>query len=128
MRFVCLYTADAENWMNYIIPPQKGILFELDQARDQEKPITVGGCPVNAIRKVNNDGTDLFIGAIDITRNSDFGEVVRTEHGDYIVDQSKKEENERLNLEREVGDPEILWDFGGERDCNVGLSYPARRS
>lgn len=100
--------------MNHIIPPQKAILFELDQARDQEKPITVGGCPVSAIRKVNEDGTDLFIGAIDLSRNADFGELVQTEAGEYTIDKSKKEENEKLNQEREAGDPGIIWDFGGE--------------
>ncbi|KAJ3500723.1 hypothetical protein NMY22_g19166 [Coprinellus aureogranulatus] len=66
----------AEKWMNHIIPPQKAILSQLEEARDQETLLTVGGCPVNAIRKVNEDGSDVFIGAIDISRHVGLGELV----------------------------------------------------
>ncbi|KAJ3510912.1 hypothetical protein NMY22_g15820 [Coprinellus aureogranulatus] len=107
-----LMPTDAENWMNHIIPPQKAVLFELDQARDQPNLITVGAVPVSAIRKVNEDGTDVMIGAIDLSRNQDCGELVRGEDGEYRIDKSVKEESEKINRDREAGDPEIIWDFG----------------
>lgn len=99
--------------MNHIIPPQKAILSELEQAKSQEALITVGGCPANSIRKVNVDGSDLFIGAIDISRHLNLGELVLGEDGEYVVDKDEKEEKEKVNKEREVGDSEILWVFGG---------------
>lgn len=107
--------------MSNIIPHQEAILSELEQARSKEALITVGGCPVNSIRKVDQDGKDLFIGAIDISRQLNLGEFVPTGDGGYVVDRENKEENERVNKEREVGDPDILWAFGGT------ISYAAHR-
>ena len=67
---------------------------------------------MNSIRKVNEDGTELFIGSVDIHRVN-LGELVLGESGEYAVDMSRKEENQKKNEEREVGDPEIIWEFGG---------------
>ncbi|TEB20039.1 acyl-CoA N-acyltransferase [Coprinellus micaceus] len=104
-------TSDAEQWCNRMIPPQKATLFELEKARDQPALITLNACPVNSIRKVNDDGTDLFIGSVDIHRVS-LGELVLGESGEYVVDMSRKEENQKRNEEREVGDPDIVWEIG----------------
>lgn len=68
---------------------------------------------MNSIRKINEDGTDVFIGAIDIFRNGNLGELVLGEKGEYVVDVSRKEENEKKNEARAVGDPDIIWEFGG---------------
>lgn len=109
--------ADAEFWSNRIIPPQKATLFEFEKARDQPGIITADICPVNSIRKINEDGTDVFIGAIDIFRNANLGELVLGGNGEYLVDMSQKEENQKKNEGREVGDPDIIWEFGGAFPC-----------
>ncbi|KAJ2930434.1 hypothetical protein H1R20_g6651, partial [Candolleomyces eurysporus] len=68
---------------------------------------------VSILRKVNEDGTEIFIGAIDIIRNGG-GEVVISADNpeEYTIDVEKKEENVKINAERAPGDPEILWEFG----------------
>ena len=80
--------------------------------RDQPALKIIDACPVNSIRKVNKDGTDLLIGSVDIHRVS-LGELVLGESGEYVADMSRKEDNQKRNEEREAGDPEIIWELGG---------------
>ena len=105
-------TADAERWCNHVIPPQQVTLAKLEKARDQPMPITLDACPVNSIQKVNKDGADTFIGSVDIHRFN-LGELALGESGEYTDDMSCKEENQKRNGEREVGDLDIVWEFGG---------------
>ena len=90
--------------------------------RDQPALKIIDACPVNSIRKVNEDGTDLLIGSVDIHRVS-LGELVLGESGEYVADMSCKEENQKRNEERGAGDPEIVWEFGG--GISFYLSYYA---
>ena len=107
---------DAQNWLNHVKPPADAVLKQLEEAKDQLDPlIVVGHCPVSIIRKVNEDGSDLMIGAVDIFRDGG-GEVVvsATNPEEYVECVKSKAENVQLNMNRAPGDPEIIWSFGGE--------------
>jgi len=69
----------------------------------------VGSCPVRAIREVKEDGSDVFIGDIGVTRCA---------HGELMglsgIDWEKKAMLEGKNNDLPVGDPSIIWSFGGE--------------
>lgn len=108
--------ADAEHWLDIVIPLSDGILRKLEDAREEKEMIFTNGSPMVVIRKVNHDGSQIFIGACDLTRCTDFGEVVWKEEGDgdglWIVDKINKANKEKINLEIDVGDPEIIWEFG----------------
>ncbi|KAF6748453.1 hypothetical protein DFP72DRAFT_576588 [Ephemerocybe angulata] len=106
--------SDARKWLGHIRSLSDNVLADLEAARDTPELITVGDCPVSMIRKVNEDGSELQIGAIDIVRCCRWGEVVKSpEDPDiYVVDLTRKVENAKINYERDVGDPEIIWEFG----------------
>ncbi|RXW24536.1 hypothetical protein EST38_g1314 [Candolleomyces aberdarensis] len=105
--------ADAQSWLNHIIPPKEAVLKQLEEARDQPELITVDHCPVSILRKVNEDGSQIFIGAVDIIRYGGGEVVISADNpGVYTLDVEKKEENTKINMERAPGDPEIIWDFG----------------
>jgi hypothetical protein len=42
------------------------LLAELEAARDDRAPKIVDGCPVGIIREVKEDGTEIFLGNIDL--------------------------------------------------------------
>jgi len=63
----------------------------------------VGGCPVRHIREVLRDGTDVYLGDIGITR------AVMEE----VLDPEERKKVAQANNERAVGDPSIVWTFGG---------------
>ena len=65
--------------------------------------VAVSGCPVGCLRAVQEDGTEVFLGAIEFTRCG-------------FPDLLDRKEQERLvskNESRKRGDPEIVWCFGG---------------
>jgi hypothetical protein len=66
-------------------------------------PVTASGCPVSSLREVQLDGTDVLIGSCALIR-SGFHEVPETDERE----RSKKENNARP-----VGNPHIIWSFGG---------------
>ncbi|KAJ7070497.1 GNAT domain-containing protein [Mycena amicta] len=58
---------DANWWLDRVIPASEKLLAELEDAKDAPKLLIVDGCPVNYLREIQDDGTELFIGAIDFT-------------------------------------------------------------
>lgn len=63
---------------------------------------------MSSIREVKEDGTDIFLGSIAITRCT-FPELIDTDS----VDWEHKEEKAAANEKLEVGDPNIIWSIGG---------------
>lgn len=62
----------------------------------------VGGCPVRHIREALPDGTDVYLGDIDIRRGP-FEE---------IPDPEERRKQVELNESKALGDPSIVWTFG----------------
>ncbi|KAI5988511.1 hypothetical protein EDC04DRAFT_2614534 [Pisolithus marmoratus] len=62
-------------------------------------PGFVGGCPVRCIRKVQNDGTDIFIGYVTVHR------------GVYadVLDETERQIVTEENNKKTAGDPSIRW-------------------
>ncbi|TFY71136.1 hypothetical protein EVG20_g1876 [Dentipellis fragilis] len=94
----------AEWWIEHAQPVEAAVWKELQEG-DADAPLkVVGSCPVSAIREQLNDGTEVYLGSADFRRH------------DY-VDIVDLEERARLKAEndaKEVGDPTIIWSFGGE--------------
>lgn len=63
---------------------------------------------MRAIREVQDDGTDIYIGDIGILR-CHYGELMGLNGVDWENGPKLKEANDSL----EVGDPHILWSIGG---------------
>lgn len=96
----------AEEWLPQIIKQSDDILAELreEERLNPDGPLKlVGGCPVRHIREVLRDGTDVYLGDIGITR------AVMEE----VLDPEERKKVAQANNERAVGDPSIVWTFGG---------------
>jgi len=94
----------ADYWLSIVMKSSDDILRELAEAGEgqADSPLpAVGGCPVRHLREVKEDGTDVFIGTIEIRRCCFQGEDPQTR------DRLQKE-----NAERAVGDPDIVWCIG----------------
>jgi len=83
-------------------------LQQLEDAKDNPIPITVGDCPVRSLREVKDDGTDIYIGDLEVCRCM-HGELM----GQGAVDWANKEALEAENNSISVGDPSIIWSMGG---------------
>lgn len=94
--------------MNLIKPKCDAVLQELHDAQGTEALKLVGASPVRSIREVKEDGTDIFIGDVDIGRCG-YGEFFGTDGVDWAHRDLKVKENE----DRKLGDQDIIWDFGG---------------
>ncbi|KAJ7361139.1 acyl-CoA N-acyltransferase [Mycena albidolilacea] len=57
----------GEWWVNQAKPQSDKLLAELEEARNDPTLKIVDACPVGSIREVKEDGTDIFLGNIDIT-------------------------------------------------------------
>lgn len=80
------------------------ILREAD-VQGKEELVFVDACPVRALREVQEDGTDLYIGDLFIHRCERF----------YDLRDSEQERiRAKQNAELPVGDPGIIWDVGGK--------------
>lgn len=91
---------NADEWQA-LIKSQSDPLIE--DISSKEVGAIVSGCPVRAIREVRADGSELYIGDVSVTR-----------HGWLELDDEKERTALREeNLARDVGDPNILWAFGG---------------
>lgn len=64
----------------------------------------VDECPLRAIREVRPDGVEIYIGDISIQRHN-FAEV---------LDKDKREDMQRENEAKAIGDEEIVWAIGGK--------------
>lgn len=76
--------------------------------RDDSKLKVAAEFPVRAIREVQEDGTDLYIGDIGISRCG-YGELMDLNR----VDWENASERKKVNDSLELGDPRILWAIGG---------------
>lgn len=68
----------------------------------------MGACPVRILREVQPDGTELFLGDVAVIRHQ----------WPELDDEIQREILKAENLSRDVGDPEIVWSFGGMRRPN----------
>lgn len=99
---------DAEEWLTRSTRNSNEILRELRE-ESQEGPLKiVGGCPVTTIREVQEDGTQVLLGSIGVFRG-----MFR-----YLGDAEARQLAEE-NQAREVGDPAIEWEIGGESGVAV---------
>jgi hypothetical protein len=85
-------------------------LKELEDAKDDPTLKIVKGCPVSFLREVKEDGSDVFIGSLDITTCL-YGEVMGP---DGVVDWENKKKLEDENKSLEAGDAQIVWCFKGK--------------
>ncbi|KAI0361484.1 hypothetical protein OH77DRAFT_1492525 [Trametes cingulata] len=95
----------GEDWVAQTKERSEAVLHELRVA-EEEQPrgpfAAVSGCPVSCLRGMNDDGTDVYLGAIEFSRCN-------------FPDVRDKAEQERLtsrNESRKTGDPEIVWCIG----------------
>ncbi|KAG6890041.1 hypothetical protein C0995_012498 [Termitomyces sp. Mi166 len=92
---------------------------ELEAARESPELVLVGNCPVRAIREVLEDGSDVFLGDIGITRAKD-GKLLAPP--DETDDENAARYVE-INMSLPAGDPNITWSVGvydtGEYDMVV---------
>ncbi|KAJ7455930.1 acyl-CoA N-acyltransferase [Mycena galericulata] len=57
----------ADWWLNQAKQKSDFLLAELEAAREDPEPKIVDACPVSSIREVKEDGTEIFLGSIDIS-------------------------------------------------------------
>ena len=86
---------------------------ELEDAKDDPTPKIVKGCPVTYMREVKEDGSDVFIGSLDITPCI-YGELMGPDGVDWENKKKLEDENNSLN----TGDARIVWCFGGKSRLN----------
>ncbi|KAF9011074.1 acyl-CoA N-acyltransferase [Cyathus striatus] len=97
----------GEEWLKIIIPRCDAALQTLKDAKPESNLLLVEHCPVRYLREVQEDGTDIFIGDVDISR-CDSGELM----GTYTINWDEKERCEGENSNRPLGDPAITWSVG----------------
>lgn len=100
----------AEVWYNVVKPPSDAVLAELETAKDKTELITVGHCPVQAIREVLDNGQDVYLGDINFTRLRD-GKLLGPSGVEVNAEQAPRYAAE--NAGRAIGDPDIVWTVGG---------------
>jgi hypothetical protein len=88
-------------------------IFERLQGAREAPPIQVPRCPVNFIREVQPDGSDVLIGDINVRRCIDPLIMAPSEITDWTLKgmQSWVDANEQ----RPAGDPDIVWTLAGTR-------------
>ena len=97
----------AEEWVAKTKDASAAVMRELRTANEEHPRgpfVAVSGCPVGCLRAVREDGTEVFLGAIEFTRCG-------------FPDLLDRKEQERLvarNGSRKRGDPEIVWCIGCE--------------
>ncbi|KAF8808010.1 acyl-CoA N-acyltransferase [Phlegmacium glaucopus] len=102
------YTLEHGNdWVKLVRSHVEETLKELEDAKDEPTLKFVNRCPVTFLREVKEDGTDIFIGSIDMT-TCVHGELM----GPDGVDWENKEKREKENNSLELGDPRKIWCFG----------------
>lgn len=96
----------AEMWQSSVKKESDSLLKDLYDAADNNRaPIVSRGCPVRSLREIKEDGSDLFIGDISIDRAGRFT---------YLRDAESEAQKIEHNKSLPTGDPEIIWDIGGE--------------
>jgi hypothetical protein len=79
-------------------------ITELQEIQQGKRKWVGAGSPITVIRKMNSDGTGVFIGNIGIRRREFFS--IQNE----VERKRAKDENDAL----EAGDPRIVWEIGCE--------------
>lgn len=101
----------AEIWSAFVQASSKAVLNKLEAAKDDQDLIVVDGCPVRAVREVMANGEEVYLGDIGIQRCTD-GKLLAISAGVQANDKNITQYEEE-NTRRSVGDPEIIWVFGG---------------
>lgn len=97
----------AEDWVAKTLEQSESVMRELRAANEEDPqgPLaSVSGCPVGCLRRVEEDGREVYLGAIEFTRCG-------------FPDLLNREEQERLvtrNESKRRGDSEIVWCIGCE--------------
>ena len=86
----------------------------MEDFKDDATLKVVGEFPVRAIREVQEDGTEVYIGDIGISRCS-YGELMDLNRVDWEHASERKTINDSLDL----GDPSILWSIGGKYQLTI---------
>lgn len=102
----------AESWLGRVKEKSDALISALEGNPDDKNVATnkdtglmiLGGCPVSSIRELQDDGSDIFLGSLDITRCTRF---------DYLPDKGREALVEQ-NLRFAVGDSRIIWEIGCE--------------
>ncbi|KAF8808011.1 acyl-CoA N-acyltransferase [Phlegmacium glaucopus] len=97
----------ANNFLSRIVPAATKFFEEMEDFKNDTTLKVVDECPVRAIREVQDDGTEIYIGDIGISRCK-HGELIGLNGVDWENGSKHKEVNDAL----EVGDPRILWALG----------------
>ena len=102
----------AESWLGSVKEKSDALISALEGNPDDKNVATnkdtglmiLSGCPVSSIRELQDDGSDIFLGSLDITRCTRF---------DYLLDKEREALVEQ-NLRFAVGDSRIIWEIGCE--------------
>ncbi|CDO75484.1 hypothetical protein BN946_scf184935.g20 [Trametes cinnabarina] len=97
----------AEEWVAATLEKSDAVLHELRIAEEEQPdgpPVAVSGCPVNCLRRTEEDGSQWFAGVVEFNRS-------------YFPDVRDRTVQDRLisrNESRKAGDEEIVWCVGCE--------------
>ena len=100
----------ANKFLSRIVPAAVKFFEDMEDFKDDSTPKVVGEFPVRAIREVQEDGTDIYIGDIGISRCG-YGELQLMDLN--RVDCENASERKKINDSLNLGDPSILWAIGG---------------
>lgn len=98
-------TDDGEEWIQHNKPKVDSFLQELQDAQGHDELKIIDGAPFCSIREIQEDGTDIYLGSLDITRC--------LEKPLLDVDSERAQQKADINKSLEAGDPNIIWSFGG---------------
>ncbi|TDL20984.1 hypothetical protein BD410DRAFT_790348 [Rickenella mellea] len=90
---------DAHPWLLKGKQESDALLAELAENHSTH---AVGGCPVNILREVQEDGSDVYLGSVDLHRCRWF----------HVPHSDEKLAMIKANEARTAGDPAITWEFG----------------
>lgn len=94
-------------WVGTQVEENREATEEIEQAMSSGKEeFILSKSPVQSLREVKESGEEVFIGDVSIRRSNYF----------HIRDAEEAKQLEKANSERPVGDPEIIWFFGGQHD------------
>ena len=88
----------------------------METFKDDATLKAVGEFPVRALREIQEDGSDIFIGDIGISRCG-YGELMDLNG----VDWENASERKKFNDSLELGDPHILWSIVGTYQVALSL-------
>jgi len=100
----------AHKFLSRIVPAATQFFEDMEAFKDDATLQVVGEFPVRAIREVQKDGTDIYIGDMGILRCS-YGELMDP-LANGGVDWENASERKKFNESLELGDPRILWTIG----------------